>query len=83
MQRVKNLILIGTSHIAQQSVDDVKNAIQEYKPKIIAIELDQKRMHALLHPEKHVIRITDIRKIGLKGFLFNILGAWLQKKLGK
>lgn len=83
MQHIQNLVLVGTSHIAQQSVDDVKDAVRKYKPKIIAIELDQKRMNALMHPSQRTIRISDIGKIGFKGFLFNILGAWLQRKLGK
>ena len=83
MQRVKNLILIGTSHIAQQSVDEVKTAILTHKPKVIAVELDKKRLIALLHPQQRKIHLSDIRKVGLKGFLFNLLGAWAEKKLGK
>lgn len=83
MQRVKNLILIGTSHIAQQSIDDVKVAVLTYKPKVIAIELDRKRMEALLHPQRRKIRLSDIKKVGFKGFLFNAFGAWAEKKLGK
>ena len=83
VQKVKNLIIIGTSHIAQQSIQDVKSAVLAYKPKVIAIELDQKRLHSLLHPQKRRITLSDIRKVGFKGFLFNILAAWAEKKLGK
>ena len=45
--KYQNLTIIGTSHIAQQSLDDVKKAIEEGKPDIVAIELDSKRLHSL------------------------------------
>lgn len=83
MQHIQNLILVGTSHIAQQSVDDVKSAIQTHKPKVIAIELDRKRMDALLHPQRRKMHISDIQRMGVKGFLFNSIGAWAEKKLGR
>jgi len=79
----KNLILLGTSHIAKQSLDDVKKAIEDKKPDIIALELDKKRLYALLHKKKGKISIYNIRTIGLKGFLFSLLGAWVEKKLGE
>jgi pheromone shutdown-related protein TraB len=78
-----NIIILGTSHIAQQSVDDIKRAIIEEKPDIIAIELDKKRLHALLSGQKAKIRIADIGRIGFKGWLFVIIGQFIQKKLGK
>lgn len=79
----KNLVLLGTSHIARQSLDDVKKHIKELKPDIIALELDRKRMHALMSKIPRKIRLGSIRQIGLKGFLFLLFGAWAEKKLGK
>ena len=35
----KNLTIIGTSHIAKQSLDDVETAIEHGKPDIVALEL--------------------------------------------
>jgi pheromone shutdown-related protein TraB len=78
----KNLILLGTSHIAEQSLDDVRQIIEEKKPEIIALELDNKRLYALLNKKKEKLRLRDVRAIGLKGFLFSALGAWVEKKLG-
>jgi len=79
----KNLILIGTSHIAKQSMHEVTSAIETEKPEIIAIELDKRRYYALTHNIKRKVSLLDIKVIGLKGFLFNIIGAWIEKKLGK
>jgi len=79
----KNLILIGTSHISKQSINEIKETIKKEKPNIIALELDYLRFKSLLEKKKKKIKIKDIRKIGLTGFLFNILGAWASKKLGK
>lgn len=81
--KYNNLTLIGTSHIAKQSLDEVDNAITQLKPDIIALELDRKRIYALMHPQKSRLRIYDIRHIGIKGFIFSIVGAWVEKKLGQ
>jgi len=80
----RNLTLLGTSHIAQQSIDAVKKAIENGKPDIIAIELDEKRLKTILSSKKSGrIRLRDIRKIGIKGYLFSLLGEWVERKLGE
>ncbi len=81
--KYENLTIIGTSHIAKQSVDQVKAFILEEKPGIIGIELDKKRYRALTSNQKTRIRMCDILKIGIKGYLFSIIGAYVEKKLGK
>ena len=81
--KYKNLVIIGTSHIARQSLREVKKIIEEEKPEIVAIELDRKRLTALLSKKKEKIRLRDIRRIGIKGYLFSLIGAWAEKKLGK
>jgi len=81
--KYKNLTIIGTSHIAKQSLDDVEKAILEGKPDIIALELDKKRLYSLFQEKRRGIRIYDIRRIGIKGFVFALIGAWAEKKLGK
>lgn len=83
MMRYKNLSIIGTSHIAKQSLDEVKSIIEKEKPDIIALELDKKRFYSLMHSKKERIRMYDIRRIGIKGFLFSLIGAWAEKKLGE
>ncbi|MDP7506147.1 MAG: TraB/GumN family protein [Candidatus Woesearchaeota archaeon] len=84
--KFKNLIIVGTSHIAKQSMREVEEAVSNNKPDIIAIELDRRRFIALMHKKKGKkdrIRLRDIRRIGVKGYLFSLIGGYVQKKLGK
>ncbi len=81
--RYKNLTIIGTSHIAKQSMEEVEAAIKKEKPSIVALELDKKRFYAITHDAKRRLRLGDIKRVGIKGFLFNVLGAWAENKLGK
>jgi pheromone shutdown-related protein TraB len=78
-----NLILIGTSHIARQSLKEVADTINKEAPDIVALELDRKRLVALVHGKKGNIRLSDIKQVGLKGFIFSIIGAWAERKLGE
>lgn len=77
-----NLTIIGTSHIAKQSINEIKKAIEENKPDIVAVELDINRASALLHGEKNRVSLADMSKIGLKGYLFVKIGQYIQQKLG-
>lgn len=83
---IKNLKIIGTSHIAQQSLGEVKRAINDWRPEIITLELDRKRFFALMSRKKEkrsFFSIYSIRRVGLKGFLFSLIGEFAQKRLGK
>jgi pheromone shutdown-related protein TraB len=79
---VAKIKIIGTSHIAPESIKKVEKTILETKPDIVAIELDRKRLIALLSKDKHKISYRDIRRVGFKGWLFALIGAWAEKKLG-
>ena len=79
----KNLVFLGTSHIAKQSLDEVKGQIDEQKPEIVALELDSKRISALMQKGERKIEFRAIKKVGIKGFIFLLFGAWAEKKLGK
>ena len=81
--KYKNLTIIGTSHIAKQSLDEVKRAIEEEKPGIVALELDKRRLYALMSSKKGKISIYSMFRVGFKGFLFSLIGAWAEKKLGE
>lgn len=83
MRQYKNLTIIGTSHIAIESIKEVKDVISKIKPKIVALELDRKRFQSLIYKKKRRLKFSDIKHIGLKGYLFNLIGAWVEKKLGK
>ncbi|MBI2105366.1 TraB family protein [Candidatus Woesearchaeota archaeon] len=80
MHIIRNLTIIGTSHIAKQSIEEVKEIIEKTRPEIIALELDVKRFHRLVSKEKTKLKFSDIRK---KGFLLNLIGAYIERYLGK
>jgi len=83
MRDYKNITIIGTSHIAKESVNLVREKINELKPGIVALELDKLRFEALFYNKKRKNKLSDIRYIGIKGFLFNIIGAYIENKLGR
>ena len=78
-----NLKIIGTSHIAKQSINEIKKSIKEDHPDIVAVELDLQRASALMSEEKSKVSVRDIFKIGVKGYLFVKVGQYVQQKLGK
>ena len=78
----KKLTVIGTSHIAKQSLNEIELAFQQKNPDIVAVELDRRRLHSLLSEEKSRISLREVGRIGLKGYLFAAVGGWLQRKLG-
>ena len=78
----KNLILIGTSHISIESIKQVEQVILDKKPDIVAIELDRSRLQSLFSKQRK-LSIKDIRKIGIKGFIFSLIGHYAEKKLGE
>ena len=77
----KNLIIIGTSHISIESVKEVEDVISEKKPEIVALELDRPRFRALIYGGKKA-GLKDIFSIGIKGYIFSLIGAYAEKKLG-
>ncbi len=84
MIKYKNLIIVGTSHIAKESIEVVKETIESEKPDVVAIELDKKRLLALLSKKsKQKLSLKLLFKVGIAGFLFQLLGSWAERKLGK
>ena len=47
-----NIILIGTAHISEESVLEVRKAIETYKPDIVAVELCQRRYETITKKDK-------------------------------
>ncbi|PIN81130.1 hypothetical protein COV13_02240 [Candidatus Woesearchaeota archaeon CG10_big_fil_rev_8_21_14_0_10_32_9] len=77
-----NYRIVGTSHISPESKQKIKQTFAEFKPTIIAIELDKQRFHAITSKNTQRLGIGAIRQIGLTGYLFAVIGRALQKKLG-
>lgn len=82
MHTYKNVVILGTSHIAKQSIEEITRTVFDLKPDIVCVELDKKRYHAMLTDAKPNYSIRGIRQYGLQGYLFAVIGAFLQKKLG-
>ncbi|MBI5392052.1 TraB/GumN family protein [Candidatus Woesearchaeota archaeon] len=83
MQAYKNLFLIGTSHISVESVHFVEKTILEEKPSLVALELDSQRFVALRQKKpQRKLTISEIRQIGIKGYLFARFGEFIEHKLG-
>ena len=80
--KYRNLTIIGTSHIARQSVEEVRKAVEEGKPDIVCLELDQRRLAALSQKRKG-ISLGDIRHVGFAGWLLSLIGGYVEKRLGE
>ncbi len=80
-----NIFLVGTAHISKESVDEVKTAIKEFKPDIVAVELCQRRYEAITKKDKW--ENTPVSSL-LKSnnaylMLAQIFLSSIQRKLGK
>ena len=80
---LRNLVIIGTSHIAKESVERILAAFEKHDVGVVGVELDPARLSALLSGKRQHIRLRDIRHVGFKGYLFAILGQWAEHKLGE
>jgi pheromone shutdown-related protein TraB len=83
--RDKEIILIGTAHVSQESAELVKRVIDEEKPDSICIELDKGRFQNLKNPQSwehmDVIQIIKEKKTGF--LLANIVLSSFQKKIAR
>ena len=82
------LTIIGTAHVSADSVNEVKDAIYEQHPEVVAIELDRGRYTRLKKEmmgieEDDSISVTQIIKENKVGLFFvtTILG-YFQSKIG-
>ncbi len=80
-----NIILVGTAHISKDSVEEVKKAIEEYQPDIVAVELCNRRFEALT--KKKEWEETPINKLLKSNNAYLMLAqtflSSIQRKLGK
>ena len=80
-----NIVLVGTAHISKDSVEEVKEVIEEFKPDIVAVELCQRRYDAITKKDKW--ENTPVSQL-IKGnnaylLLAQTFLASIQRKLGK
>ena len=81
----KEILLLGTAHVSEKSVDKVLELIEEEKPDCIALELDRARFEQLVKEEAW--REANVFEVVRKGkaylLLFNLVLSSMQRKLGK
>jgi pheromone shutdown-related protein TraB len=80
MKTFRNLIILGTSHIAIESVNKVRELIESEQPEIIALELDLSRFKKLLSKKNQKI---SLKTILTQDSILNSIGALIEKKLGE
>ena len=80
----KKILLIGTAHISQSSVDEVNTVINQVKPDTVCIELCSSRYQAMLAKDQW--KNMDIFKVIREGKSFllfaNLIMTAFQKRLG-
>ncbi|ABE52622.1 TraB/GumN family protein [Methanococcoides burtonii] len=78
------IIIVGTAHVSEKSVNEVTSAIENEKPDIVAVELCQGRYDSLKGEVKDSdLPIKDILSGGkIYYFLVHLLLAYVQKKIG-
>lgn len=79
---MKRIILLGTSHIAEESVAAIETAIVKHEPGIVAVELDTARLDALVHKRRKASFFQLVPQVGITGAVFASIGSYVQKKLG-
>ena len=80
-----NIILIGTAHISEDSVKEVKEAIEKYKPDIVAVELCKRRHEAITKKDKWENKpVTDLLKSNNAYLMLaQTFLSSIQRRLGK
>ena len=74
--------IVGTAHVSQQSVDEVRTAIDEFTPDVVAIELDPSRFQALKRQAADPT-VKDVLEVkNFNSLLVQWLLAYLQRKIG-
>lgn len=81
----KEIIILGTAHVSQKSVDLVREVIEEEKPDTVCIELCDSRLQALTQKQKwedtDLLKVIKDKKASL--LLAQFMLASIQRKIGK
>ena len=76
------LRIIGTAHVSQKSVEEVRAAIEKFQPDVVAIELDPARFAALKKQSRDPT-VEDVLEVkNFNSLLVQWLLSYLQRKIG-
>ena len=78
------IIIVGTAHVSEKSVQEVVSKIEEVRPDIVAVELCPARYRALTGQEEDKeIKISELLSGGrLSFFLVQLFLGYIQRKIG-
>jgi pheromone shutdown protein TraB len=77
-----NIEIVGTSHISPESKRRILSSFNSIKPSIICVELDRERLQGLRAKNRKGPGLSSIKHIGVTGYLFALIGGFIQRKLG-
>ena len=77
------IYLLGTSHISSASVAQIKKEGGSLKYSVVAVELDPIRLKSMFSKESGSLSPRLIFQVGVVGYLFAVLGRYVQQKLGR
>ena len=77
------IILIGTGHVLQESVDLVRSTILEVHPDYVAVELDPERLIALESEPREKPRFRDLMQGGIRMAILTSVLSYSQGKIGE
>lgn len=81
----KEIILVATAHVSKESVELVKQVIDEERPDSVCIELDQDRYNNIKNPKAwesmDVVKVIKTKRVGY--LLANLALSSYQKRIAK
>lgn len=80
----KEILLVGTAHISQESVETVRRVLEAEQPDTVCVELDEDRFRALTQEQRwEDLDLLEVIKKGQITFLIARLGLMaFQKRMG-
>src|ERR1700690_1718424 len=80
----REIFLVGTAHVSKKSIDEVRHVIDELRPDVVCVELDDARYQSLKDETRFrgadVGTVLRTDRVGL--FPASLLFAGFQKRLG-
>ncbi len=81
----KEIILVGTAHVSQESAELIKKVIEEERPDSVCVELDEERFQNIQNPRAwentDIIQVIKKKRTGF--LLANLVLGSYQKRLAK
>jgi pheromone shutdown-related protein TraB len=81
----REIYLVGTAHVSQRSVEDVRRVVDELRPDTVCVELDAARHHALVDPKRwrNLDIFEVIRQRRVPFLLTSLALSSYQRRLGE